>query len=58
MTGSSNGTYAKRVSEFTMSGAVTDLADLQTGRSFHACSKFLDSNGEIVSLSVLETILL
>ena len=57
MTGSRTGTYAKRVAEFTMSGAVTYLADLRTGRSSHACSKFLDSNGEIVSLSVLGTIL-
>ena len=57
MTGSIKSADAKRVAEFTMSGAVTYLADLQTGRNAHACSKFLDSNGEIVSLLVLGTIL-
>ena len=56
MTGSRTSTYAKRVAEFTLSGAVTYLADLQTGRYGHACSKFIDSNGEIVSLLVLGTI--
>ena len=50
MTGSSHGTYKKTVAEFTMSGVVTYLADLQAGRNSHACSKFIDSNGEIVSL--------
>ena len=45
------GYYSLRtVAEFTLSGAVTYLPDLQEGRWAHACSKFLDSNGETVSL--------
>ena len=37
------------VAEFTETGQVTYLADLQEGRYWHACSKFVDDSGETVS---------
>ena len=40
----------KTVAEFTETGQVTYLADLQQGRYEHACAKFVDNNGETVSL--------
>ena len=39
------------VAEFTETGQYTYLADLQEGRSQHACSKFVDNNGQTVSLN-------
>ena len=39
------------VAEFTETGQVTYLADLQEGRYDHACSKFVDNNGETVSFN-------
>ena len=50
------------MAEFTETGHVTYLPDLQEERYFHACSKFVDNNGETVSFnqtsssSVLKTI--
>ena len=41
----------KTVAQFTEIGQVTYLADLQEGRSSHACSKFVDNNGETVSFN-------
>ena len=41
----------KTVAEFTETGQVTYLADLQEGRDDHACSKFVDDNGETVSFN-------
>ena len=38
-----------RVVEYTEDGTVTYLADLNTGRFAHACSKFLNDNGDTVS---------
>jgi len=38
------------VAEFTETGQVTYLADLQEGRYGHACSKFVDANGETALL--------
>ena len=39
----------KTVAEFTETGQVTYLPDLQEGRYWHACSKFVDDSGETVS---------
>ena len=41
----------KTVAEFTETGEVTYLSDLQEGRFYHACSKFVDDNGETVSFN-------
>jgi len=38
------------VAEFTETGQVTYLPDLQEERYFHACSKFVGNNGETVLL--------
>jgi len=40
----------KTVAEFTETGQVTPLADLQEGRSHHGCSKFVDNNGQTALL--------
>ena len=45
------GVSLKTVAEFTETGQVTYLPDLQTGRSYHTCSKFVDDTGETVSFS-------
>ena len=42
----------KKVTLYSLTGNPTDLADLQEGRERHACSSFLDSNGEMVSSSL------
>ena len=42
----------KTVAQYTLSGEVTYLADLQQGRIFHACTSFIDHNGVTVSLLV------
>ena len=39
------------VAEFNETGLVTYLANLQDGRHAHACSKFVDDNGDIVSFN-------
>jgi len=44
------GVRESNVAEFTETGQVTYLADLQTGRYDHACSKFVDDNGETALL--------
>ena len=49
--GYDNGGGIQTVAEFTVSGQVTYLANLQTGRYNHACSKFVDENGETVSFN-------
>ena len=41
----------KTVAEFTETGQVTYLPDLQEGRYYHACSKFVDNNGKTVSFN-------
>ena len=38
------------VAQFSLSGEVTYLADLQQGRYWHACTSFIDDNGDTVSL--------
>jgi len=50
VTGGYYGTVIKTVAEFTETGQVTYLADLQKQRSWHACSKFVDDNGETALL--------
>ena len=42
----------QRVAQYTLTGEVTYLADLQQGRYSHACTSFLDDNGVTVSLLV------
>ena len=39
----------KKVSEFTEAGVVTYMRNLKTGRSYHACSKFVNDDGDTVS---------
>merc|ERR1712060_673361 len=50
VTGGYDGAVLQTVAEFTESGQVTYLTNLQTGRQYHACSKFVDNNGETVLL--------
>ena len=42
-------TSKKKVAEFTKAGAVKYMRNLKTGRSHHACSKFVDVDGDTVS---------
>ena len=42
----------QRVAQYSLTGEVTDLADLQEGRFLHACTSFIDNNGVMVSLVV------
>ena len=42
------------VAQYTVTGDVTYLAPLQTRRYGHACSKFLDDDGQLVSISYRE----
>jgi len=42
----------QKVAQYTLSGEVTYLADLQQGRIRHACTSFRDHNGVTVSLLV------
>ena len=39
----------QRVAQYSLIGEVTDLADLQQGRHYHACTSFIDDNGVTVS---------
>ena len=42
----------QKTAQYSPSGEVTYLADLQQGRRNHACTSFIDDNGDTVSLSV------
>ena len=42
----------QRVTQYSLTGEVTYLADLQQGRYYHACTSFIDDNGVTVSLVV------
>ena len=42
----------QKVTQYSLAGEVTYLADLQEGRYHHACTSFLDDNGVTVSLVV------
>ena len=42
----------QKVAQYSLSGEVTYLADLQQGRFLHACTSFVDDNGVTVSLVV------
>ena len=51
VTGGHDGsTNLKTVAQYTVTGDVTDLAELQTERHGHTCSKFLDGDGHLVSI--------
>ena len=50
MTGGANS--LQTVAQYSLTGEVTYLADLQQGRYWHACTSFIDDNGVTVSLSV------
>ena len=39
----------RRVAQYSLTGEVTYLADLQQGRYDHACTSFIDDNGFTVS---------
>ena len=39
----------QRVTQYSLTGEVTYLADLQQGRYLHACTSFIDDNGVMVS---------
>ena len=43
------GSASSKVREYTEAGEVTYLASLKTGRSAHACSKFVNDDGDTVS---------
>ena len=44
------GRYSKeKVAEFTEAGAVSYLRNLKTERYWHACSKFVNADGDTVS---------
>ena len=46
------GEYSKKkVAEFTKAGAVKYMRNLKTGRSHHACSKFVNDDGDTVPFS-------
>ena len=40
----------EKVAKFTEAGAVTSMRNLKKGRYFHACSKFVNDDGDTVSL--------
>ena len=42
----------KTAARYSPAGEMTFLADLQQGRTYHACTSFLDDNGVTVRLSV------
>ena len=42
----------QRVAQYSLTGEVTYLDDLQQGRYYHACTSFIDDNGVTVSLVV------
>ena len=42
----------RKVTQYSLSGEVTYLADLQQGRLNHACTSFIDDNGVTVSFIV------
>ena len=48
--GESGGGRKKKVAVFTEAGAVTYMRNLKTGRFWHACSKFVNDDGDTVSL--------
>ena len=50
VTGGHDGSTYQTVAQYTVTGDVTYLAELQTGRYAHACSKFLDGDGQLVSI--------
>ena len=50
VTGGYDGSTWQTVAQYTVTGDVTYLAELQTGRRGHACSKFLDGDGKLVSI--------
>ena len=39
----------KRVTQYSLTGEVTELPDLNTGRKDHACSSFVNAEGVTVS---------
>ena len=44
------GLYGKqRVTQYSLTGEVTELPDLNTGRYYHACSQFINTEGVTVS---------
>ena len=51
VTGGHDGSTYQTVAQYTVTGDVTYLAELQTGRHLHACSKYLDNDGLLVSIS-------
>ena len=40
------------VARYSLAGDVTYMADLQQGRELHACTSFIDDNGDTVSLLI------
>ena len=39
----------QRVTQYSLTGEVTELPDLNNGREYHACSKFENNDGVTVS---------
>jgi len=50
VTGGNDGSTMQIVAKFSVTGEVSYLANLNTGRYEHACSKFVDDNGETTLL--------
>ena len=52
VTGGLDGSTRQRVAQYSVAGDVTYLANLNTGRYAHACSQYVDDNGDTVSLTL------
>ena len=56
VTGGHDGSTKQTVAQYTEDGTVTYLTQLQTGRSSHACAKYINEDGETVSTKLNITI--
>ena len=50
VTGGDDGSTKRTVAQYSVTGEVSYLANLNTGRRGPACSKYVDDNGDTVSL--------
>ena len=50
VTGGKDGSNYRTVARYTVSGEITYLANLLTGRDVHACGSFVNSEGDTVSI--------
>ena len=47
---------SKKVAQYSVTGEVTYLAELNNGRSYHACSKYEDDNGRTVRYQSIQNV--